>query len=66
MVGHAFPAGRGAEQFPWEPPRSLAGDVRVPDRPAKLRALGNAVVPQCALVVGRILIAMGVRVAEVA
>lgn len=59
VAGHTFPAGRGAEQYVWEAPRSLAGDVKVPDRPAKLRALGNAVVPQCALVVGRILIAMG-------
>jgi DNA (cytosine-5)-methyltransferase 1 len=59
VAGHAFPAGRGAEQYPWEAPRAIGGDVKVPDRPAKLRALGNAVVPQCGLVVGRILIAMG-------
>ena len=32
--------------------------MKVPDRPAKLRALGNAVVPQCALVVGRVLVQM--------
>jgi hypothetical protein len=59
VAGHAFPAGRGAEQYPWEAPRAIGGDVKVPDRPAKLRALGNAVVPQCGLVVGRILVAMG-------
>ena len=59
LARHAFPAGRGAEQYPWEAPRAFGGDVKVPDRPAKLRALGNAVVPQCALVVGRILVAMG-------
>lgn len=58
VAGHAFPAGRGAEQHTWEPPRAVAGSVKVPDRPAKLRALGNAVVPQCGLVVGRILIAV--------
>ena len=58
VAGHAFPAGRGAEQYPWEAPRAVGGDVKVPDRPAKLRALGNAVVPQCGLVVGRILIWM--------
>jgi hypothetical protein len=33
--------------------------VKVPDRVAKLRALGNAIVPQCAVVIFR-------RVAEVA
>ena len=59
VAGHTFPAGRGARQYPWEAPRAIGGDMRVPDRPAKLRALGNAVVPQCGLVVGRILIAMG-------
>lgn len=59
VAGHVFPAGRGENQRAWESPRALAGDVRVPDRPAKLRALGNAVVPQCALVVGRILVARG-------
>jgi DNA (cytosine-5)-methyltransferase 1 len=59
VAGHTFPAGRGAEQYPWEAPRAIRGDVKVPDRPAKLRALGNAVVPQCGLVVGRILVAMG-------
>lgn len=44
-----WPAGRGEDQHPWEPPRTLAG---VRDRPARLKALGNAVVPQCAYVVG--------------
>jgi hypothetical protein len=56
VAGHAFPAGRGEAQEAWEPPRAVASDVKVPDRPAKLRALGNAVVPQCALVVGRVLV----------
>jgi DNA (cytosine-5)-methyltransferase 1 len=59
VARHTFPAGRGAEQYPWEAPRAIGGDVKVPDRPAQLRALGNAVVPQCGLVVGRILVAMG-------
>lgn len=59
VAGHAFPAGRGEAQYAWEAPRAVGGDVKVPDRPAKLRALGNAVVPQCGLVVGRVLVAMG-------
>jgi len=59
VARHTFPAGRGAEQYAWESPLAIAGDVKMPDRPAKLRALGNGVVPQCGLVVGRILIAMG-------
>jgi DNA (cytosine-5)-methyltransferase 1 len=58
VARHAFPAGRGQTPYPWEPPRAVAPDVVVPDRPAKLRALGNAVVPQCGLVVGRILVAL--------
>lgn len=36
-------------QHPWEPPRTATG---VKDRPARLKALGNAVVPACAEVVG--------------
>ncbi len=36
-----WPAGPG-EQYPWEPPRIATG---VKDRVAKLKALGNAVVP---------------------
>lgn len=46
-----FPAGRGAAQYPWEPPRGTPKGMK--DRNARLRALGNGVVPQCAEVVGR-------------
>lgn len=59
VAGHAFPAGRGEAQYAWEATRAVGSDVKMPDRPAKLRALGNAVVPQCGLVVGRVLVAMG-------
>jgi DNA (cytosine-5)-methyltransferase 1 len=41
--GGAWPAGRGEAQHDWEPPRVAAS---VPDRPRRLKALGNAVVPQ--------------------
>lgn len=44
------PAGRGAEQHEWEPPRTA---LRVPQRQARLKALGNGIVPQCAEAVGR-------------
>lgn len=50
VVGHRWPAGRGEAQFDWEPPRTKAG---VPNRGRRLKALGNAVVSQCAYVVGR-------------
>lgn len=41
MDGTKWPAGPG-EQYPWEPPRIATG---VKDRVARLKALGNAVVP---------------------
>jgi DNA (cytosine-5)-methyltransferase 1 len=41
LAGHRWPAGPGP-QHPWEPPRIAA---RVKDGVAKLKALGNAVVP---------------------
>jgi len=46
-----WPAGPGEAQHDWEPPRT-ARDVA--NRPARLKALGNAVVPACAEVVGRL------------
>lgn len=38
-----WPAGRSEEQYAWEPPRTVTG--REPHRRARLKALGNAVVP---------------------
>jgi DNA (cytosine-5)-methyltransferase 1 len=46
-----WPAGRGPYQHPWEPPR-LVEPRSLPDRSARVKALGNAVVPHCAYVVG--------------
>lgn len=50
LDGHRWPAPRGADPFPWEPPRTIQGKQE--HRRARLKALGNAVVPQCALVAG--------------
>lgn len=47
-----WPTGRGQEQAPWEPPRTVARRSE-PQNAARLRALGNAVVPQVAELVGR-------------
>jgi site-specific DNA-cytosine methylase len=47
---HGFPAPPGS-QYDWEPPRTLIG--KVPKRAQKLKALGNAVVPQCVEPIGR-------------
>ena len=38
-----WPAGMGEAQHPWEPPRTCG---RIPNRAARVKALGNAVVPQ--------------------
>lgn len=38
-----WPAGMGARQYPYEPPRTCKN---VPNRAKRLKALGNAVVPQ--------------------
>ena len=54
VAGHRWPAGRGIAQEAFEEPRVIEGPCK--NRPAKLRALGNAVVPQCSLVVGRALL----------
>ena len=43
LDGHRWPAGLGQPQFEWEPPRVAVG---VKNRAARLKALGNAVVPQ--------------------
>ncbi len=50
LDGHRWPAPRGADPFPWEPSRTIQGKQE--HRRARLKALGNAVVPQCALVAG--------------
>lgn len=47
-----WPAGRGEPQHAWEPPRTAA---KVPHRPARLKALGNAVVWQQAALAWRVL-----------
>lgn len=52
LDGHQWPAGRGEAQHPGEPSRTASG---VPMRAAQLKALGNAVVPQCAALAWRVL-----------
>ena len=45
-----WPRPPGVDQHPWEPPRTAVGVVK---RAARLKALGNAVLPQVAEAVGR-------------
>jgi DNA (cytosine-5)-methyltransferase 1 len=47
---HLWPAGRGEAQHAWEPPRTVSEKIQ--NRRARVKALGNAVVPQCAAIVG--------------
>lgn len=47
-----WPSRPGEPQAPWEPPRSVAKGLRDPTRRPKIAALGNAVVPQVARLVG--------------
>ena len=45
--GGVWPAARGEEQRPWEPPRTISGPRDTTGgRKMRLKALGNAVVPQ--------------------
>jgi DNA (cytosine-5)-methyltransferase 1 len=48
-----WPAGPGQLQFQWEPPRVVTD--RVTDRAKRLKALGNAVVPQVAEYIGHMI-----------
>lgn len=47
---HRWPAGPGS-QHEWEPPRQTRPGAR--HRVARMKALGNAVVPQCSFIVGK-------------
>lgn len=49
----AWPSGRGSAQHAWETPRTVT--EKVPDRVARLKALGNGWVPQCAVTAWRML-----------
>lgn len=55
LDGHCWPARPREPQHEWEPPRTALG---VRDRPARLTALGNAVVPQVAEWLGRNILAV--------
>ena len=48
-AGYRWPLPQGLAQHPWEPPRTARGVVARADR---IKALGNAVVPQVAEAVG--------------
>jgi len=49
MDSPRWPAGRGAEQYPWEPPRTIPRNT-CPGRSTRIKMLGNVVVPQQAAI----------------
>lgn len=51
---HRWPAGRGQAQHEWEAPRTVK---KAHQRPQRLKALGNAVIPQVASLAWRVLYA---------
>lgn len=53
--GLAWPAGRGADPYAWEPPRTIPARS-LPDRGRRIKALGNAVVSAQAEIAGRRLV----------
>jgi site-specific DNA-cytosine methylase len=50
-----WPSGRGEQQYEWEPARAVRRTKGGSDG-ARLKALGNAVVPACAYVIGRLIV----------
>ena len=53
-----WPSRPGEAQHEWEAPRTATG---IPQRAPRLKALGNAVVPQVAYVVGRVVMEIARR-----
>lgn len=51
LDGARWPRRQGVAQHDWEPPRMVAARS-IPHRTARAKAAGNAVVPQCAYIVG--------------
>ena len=52
---HRWPARHGEPQYNWEPPRNVIGKQL--NRAKRLKALGNAIVPQCVEYVARCVLA---------